>query len=173
VDCQICGDSLQAGSLKSHSKTQHDFYHLLVLSRDIVVECPAIVYHAIVSTDMGCYFWPVANCIGGASMRWNLRRRFLEHHPQDLVVCPSKGSAPLPRCTRCGMQTAVGALMRNHQKTKLCKERWRQRVQHETAATARLSLETRFFAYGEELQRSKYSNIWANYCRMMTMIPRP
>jgi hypothetical protein len=50
------------------------------------------------------------------------------------------------------MQTAAGALMRNHQKAKLCKESWRQRVQHETAATARLSLETRFFAYGEQLQ---------------------
>ncbi len=26
VDCQICGDSLQAGSLKSHLETQHDVY---------------------------------------------------------------------------------------------------------------------------------------------------
>jgi hypothetical protein len=51
------------------------------------------------------------------------------------------------------MQMAAGALLRNHQKTELCKERWRQQVQHETAATARLSLETWFFAYGEELQR--------------------
>jgi hypothetical protein len=51
------------------------------------------------------------------------------------------------------MQTAAGALMRNHQKTELCKERWCQRVQHETTATAQLSFEMRFFAYGEELQR--------------------
>jgi hypothetical protein len=43
--------------------------------------------------------------------------------------------------------------LRNHQKTELYKERWRQQVQHETAVTARLSLKTRFFAYGEELQR--------------------
>jgi hypothetical protein len=153
VDCQICGDSLQAGFLKSHLETQHDIYCLFVLSQDIIIEHPAIVYHAIVSTDTGHYFCPVANCIGGASTRWNLRRHFLERHPQDLVVCPSEGSAPLLRCTRCGMQTAAGALMRNHQKTKLCKERWCQRVQHETAATARLSLEMRFFAYGKELQQ--------------------
>jgi hypothetical protein len=53
------------------------------------------------------------------------------------------------------MQTAAGALMGNHQKTELCKERWCQRVQHETAATARLSLKTRFFVYGEELQHVK------------------
>jgi hypothetical protein len=50
------------------------------------------------------------------------------------------------------MQTAAGALMRNHQKTELCEERWHQRVQHETATIARLSLEIWFFAYGEELQ---------------------
>jgi hypothetical protein len=101
VDCQICGDSLQAGSLKSHLETQHDIYCSFVLSRDIVIERPAIVYHAIVSTDTGRYFCPVANCVGGASTRWNLRRHFLERHPQDLVVCPSEGSAPLLRCTRC------------------------------------------------------------------------
>jgi hypothetical protein len=64
----------------------------------------------------------------------------LEHHPLDLVVCPSEGSAPLQRYTRCGMQTATGALLHNHQETKLCMERW----QHETAAAAQLPLETRF-----------------------------
>jgi hypothetical protein len=51
------------------------------------------------------------------------------------------------------MQTASGALLRNHQKTALCIERWHQQVQHETAAAARQSLQTRFFAYGEELER--------------------
>jgi hypothetical protein len=50
------------------------------------------------------------------------------------------------------MQMAAGALLRNHQKTKLCEERWCQQVQHETTVTAQLSLKMRFFAYGEELQ---------------------
>jgi hypothetical protein len=77
----------------------------------------------------------------------------MDRHPQDLVICPSEGTAPLPRCTRCGMQTAASALMRKHQETKLCKERWRQQVQHETVVATQLSLETRFFAYGEELER--------------------
>jgi hypothetical protein len=76
----------------------------------------------------------------------------MDCHTQDLVVCLSEGTTPLPRCTRCEMQTAVGTLMRKHQETKLCRERWRQQVQHETAAATRLSLETRFFAYGEELE---------------------
>jgi hypothetical protein len=51
------------------------------------------------------------------------------------------------------MQMAAGALMHDHQETKLCRERWCQQVQHETAAATRLSLETWFFEYGEELER--------------------
>ncbi len=87
-------------------------------------------------TNTGCYFYPVANCVFGASMQWNLCQHFLEGHPLDLVVCPSEESTPLPRITRCGMQMAAEALLHNHQKTKLCMERWGQRMQHETAATA-------------------------------------
>jgi hypothetical protein len=48
---------------------------------------------------------------------------------------------------------APGALLRNHQVTELCRERYKQLVQHETAATARLALNTRFYAYREELER--------------------
>ncbi len=150
--CQICSASLQAGSLMSHLETQHDVYPLFVLSRDIVIERPAVVYRAIASTETGCYFCPVANCVVGASIGWNLRRHFMDCHPQDLVVCASEGTAPLPRCTRCGMQSAAGTLMCKHQETELFRERWRQQVQHETAVAARLSLETRFFEYGEELE---------------------
>jgi hypothetical protein len=51
------------------------------------------------------------------------------------------------------MQTAPGALLRNHQATELCRERYKQLVQHETAATAQLALNTRFYTYGEELER--------------------
>ncbi len=51
------------------------------------------------------------------------------------------------------MQTAPGALLRNHQGTALCRERYEQLVQHENAATARLALNTQFYTYGEELDR--------------------
>ena len=43
--------------------------------------------------------------------------------------------------------------MRNHQTTVLCIKRWEQQVQHKIAATARQSLQTHFYAYGEELER--------------------
>jgi hypothetical protein len=151
VDCQICGVSLQA-SLGGHLKTQHDVHCLFSLNRNIIVNHPVIVHHAIASTNTGCYFCLVVNCVGGVSTWWNLRHHFLEYYPPDLVICPSEGSAPLLKCTRCGMQMAAGALLHNHQKTELCMERWRQQVQHETAAAAQLSLEMRFFGYREELE---------------------
>ncbi len=105
VVCQICSASLLAGSLASHLETQHDIYCSFVLSRDIIVECPAVVYCAITLTETGCYFCPVANCVGGTSAQWNLCRHVMDCHPQDCVVCPSEGTAPLQRCTRC--QTPV------------------------------------------------------------------
>ena len=43
--------------------------------------------------------------------------------------------------------------MRNHQATELCRERYKQLVQHETATTARLALNTRFYTYEEVLER--------------------
>jgi hypothetical protein len=56
--------------------------------------------------------------------KWrNLPWQFLERHPRDLVVCPSEGSAPLPKCTRmrCVMQTAsTGGLLRNQPKRLRC-----------------------------------------------------
>jgi hypothetical protein len=94
VVCQICSASLQAGSLASHLETQHDIYCSFVLGRDIATERPAVVYPAITLIETGCYFCPVANCVGDASTRWNLRRHFMDHHPQDLVFCQSEGTAP-------------------------------------------------------------------------------
>ena len=61
VDCQICGVSLQAGSLQGHLETQHDVYWSFVRNRDIVKERPTVVYRAITSPLTGCYFCPVAN----------------------------------------------------------------------------------------------------------------
>jgi hypothetical protein len=117
VDCRICCVSVQAGSFQGHLEMRHDVYRSIVLNRDIVKERLAVVYRAITLPLTDRYFCPVANCVGKASTWWNLCRHFLEHHPQDLVVCPSEGAAPFPKCLRCGMQTAPGALMHKHQET--------------------------------------------------------
>ncbi len=86
VNFEICGTSLVAGSYQSHSESQHNIFFSTVLQRDIVVDCPPVVYHAITSLGSGTHFCPVLHCVGKASTKWALRRNFLYRHPQDLVV---------------------------------------------------------------------------------------
>jgi hypothetical protein len=117
VVCEICSASLTAGSYQSHLKSQHDVFRSVVLQQDIVVEHPAMVYRAIKLLAVGKYFCPVPHCVGNSSTKWNLRRHFLDPHPQDFVVIPSKGTVPYPKCKRCGMQTKPGTLLGWHQQT--------------------------------------------------------
>ena len=51
------------------------------------------------------------------------------------------------------MQTEIGALNRGHRHTRLCREGWVQRKQHEAAEAARVALRKTFTAYGEDLER--------------------
>jgi hypothetical protein len=98
VDCEICGASLAAGSLRSHLEIQHDIIRSFVINRDIVVARPAVVYRATKLLSTGIYFCPVPQCGGQAGTRYNLRQHFLLQHPQDLVCIPVEGSLPLPKC---------------------------------------------------------------------------
>ena len=153
VDCEICGASLAAGSYHGHLETQHNLFGLMVLQREIVVNRPPVIYCAIKSIAAGMYFCPVPHCVGEASTKWNLRRHFLDRHPRDLVVIPSKGSVPLLRCERCGMQTEVGALYGRHQRIRLCQERWEWKMQHEAAEAAKVALAQSFTVYGDNFER--------------------
>jgi hypothetical protein len=153
VDCEICGTSLAAGSYQSHLESQHAVFCSMVIQRDIVVDRPPVVYRAIKLLGAGTYFCPVPHCIGEASTKWALRWHFLFHHPQDLVVLPSEGTVPFPRCERCGMQAQVGALYGKHQCTRLCCEGWERKKQHKAAEAARIALARTFTAYGEDLER--------------------
>ncbi len=145
VDCEICGASLAAGSHQSHLKLQHEVFSSMIFQRDIVVDCPPVEYRAIELLGAGTYFCPVPHCIGKASTKWALRWHFLFRHPQDLVVLPSEGTVPYPRCKRCGMQTKGGALYEKHQRTQFCKGGER-RKQHEAAEAARIALARTFTA---------------------------
>ncbi len=114
VNCKICSASLAAGSYQSHLESQHNTFWSFVLQQDIVIDCPAVIYRAIKSIAMDTYPCPVPNCVGEASTRWALRRHFVDRHPQGLVVILSKGSIPLLKCERCGMQMEVGAIYGRH-----------------------------------------------------------
>ncbi len=112
-----------------------------------------VIYHAIELTAVGKYICPVLCCSGKESTKWNFRRHFLDQHPRDLVYLPSKGTVPLPRCERCGVQTERGALYGWHQHTQLCQNGWDKKVQHEATETARVTLAQSFTAYVDELER--------------------
>ncbi len=112
----------------------------MVLQREIVVNRLPVIYRAIESIAVGKYICPVPCCAGNARTKWSLRRHFNDCPPQDLIVIPSKGTVPLPKCKRCGMQTEHAALYRWHQCTQLCQDEWDRKVQHEVAETTRIPL---------------------------------
>ncbi len=58
VDCDICGERLQASSLQSHLEMQHDVYRSFVLNRDLTAEEPTKFY-ARIHTATGEYDCPV------------------------------------------------------------------------------------------------------------------
>jgi hypothetical protein len=158
VDCEVCGASLAAESLRSHLETQHDIFRSFVLNRDIVVAQPPEVYRATESPATGLYFCPVAQCGGRSGTRFNLCRHFLMQHPQDLVCFLIEGSQPLPKCERCGLQTPVADLNGGHHRTELCQRGWERKQQHAAAARSQEALERSFTAYGEELKRVEVFN---------------
>jgi predicted RNA-binding protein len=43
VDCEIWG----AGSYPSHLESKHNVFQSMVLQREIMVDCPHVIYHAI------------------------------------------------------------------------------------------------------------------------------
>jgi hypothetical protein len=76
VECDICGASLAAGSLRSHLETQHDTYRPFVLNQELTVEREAVVYQANADAT-GTYFCPVPACVGVACSKAVLRSHFL------------------------------------------------------------------------------------------------
>ncbi|KAL3769483.1 hypothetical protein ACHAWU_008892 [Discostella pseudostelligera] len=73
VECNICGQSMQAASLQHHLETQHDVYRSFVLNRDLEGERPPATFHADEDTETGLlYCCPVPSCCGGAHTRFTL-----------------------------------------------------------------------------------------------------
>jgi hypothetical protein len=106
----------------------------MVVQQEIVVDCPPVIYHAIKLIDEAKYSCPVPHCAGNVSTQWSLRWHFQDCHPQDLVVIPSKGTVPLPKCKRCGMQTEHGT------RAQLCQDGWDRKIKHEVAEAAGVAL---------------------------------
>jgi hypothetical protein len=132
---------------------QHDIYWSFVLNQDIVPDQDAVVYRATESLTTGIYSCPVPQCGGASGTRFNVRRHFLMQHPQNLVCITIKGSQPLPRCKRCGLQTPVEDLSRGHHRTALCQREQERKGEYEAAVHSQQALGQLFTAYGEELEQ--------------------
>ncbi len=76
VECDICGVSLAAGSLRSHLEMKYDTYRSFVLNQELTGEREPFVYQA--TTDAtGTYFCPVPAWVGVVGSRIALRSHFL------------------------------------------------------------------------------------------------
>jgi hypothetical protein len=153
VDCEVCGISLAAKSLQNHLETQHGIFQSFVLNRNLAPEQAAVVYRAIERPAISIYLCPVPQFGGHSGTRFNLRRHFLMPHPQNRVCIPMKGSHPLPKCARCGLQTPVEDLSRGHYRTALCQRGWERKCLHEAAVRSQRALKRTFCANGEDLER--------------------
>jgi hypothetical protein len=158
VVCNVCGISLAAESLQSHSEDQHDIYLSFVLDRDLVPEQAAVVYHATELPATGFYSCPVPRCGSKSGTRSNLCWHFLMRHPQGLVCILIEGSQPLPQCTRYGLQKPVEDLNQGHHRTGLCQREWEKKCQHAVAVHSQKALNHTFTAHGEELTRVEVFN---------------
>lgn len=69
------------------------------------------------------------------------------------MCCPVEGSAPLPKCARCGLQITYAAMNGNHYETAMCRDGVARKEQHAAAERAHLSLRRTFTAYDEDLER--------------------
>ena len=157
VDCDICGQSLQAASLPSHLEMEHDMYRSKVIEQDLLIEWEALVYEAHQPIDAAL---PGPRMCGfGATIKWNLCRHFCLQHPLDFVYIIGEGC--YPKCRRCGIQ--VSPLVSNHEGTKSYQEGYKCRVQHEAAVDTVQALGHEFQAYGETLERGRCLNTW-NVC---------
>jgi hypothetical protein len=124
-----------------------------VLNWDLVPERAAVVYCATELPATGIYLCPVPQCGGHSGTRFNLCQHYLMRHPQDLVCIPIKGSLPLPKCARCGLQLPVEDLSRGHHCTGLCQRGWERKCQHEAAVRSKRAFEHTFSVNREELER--------------------
>ena len=167
VQCDHCEKSLSASSLRSHLESQHDVYQSRSVLRELMEERAPRTYHAERSMD-GHWQCPVPGCCGGVAASisekkqpWQMRKHFIDRHPNELVVCIGEGDSatPYPRCPECRMQTNPVVLnsiprYRRHLNTDNCKNLVASGAQRASALKAAAAVErTREFTiYDDRLE---------------------
>ena len=82
-------------------------------------------------------------------MKYGMRQHFRFLHSQNLVDEPGEGC--YPKCGRCGVQ--VNPTATGHQATQSCKVMHAARLQRKAVSDSTVSMDAKFYAYGEELER--------------------
>ena len=148
VQCDTCGKDLSAASLGDHLESQHDIYQSKVINKSLVIDGPPRTFNCEPNVA-GCFHCPVPGCVGEATTKWNMRRHFVDRHPNDFVSLPGEGA--YSKCELCGMQTSPFAAA--HEQSNLCKQGAARKTQRDAAQESELALREVFQAYGEELER--------------------
>jgi hypothetical protein len=86
ANCDLCGKTMAAGSMRSHLETQHDTFRSFVLVDGDEEESEGCTFEARRDIAAGRWPCPVPSCLGGGRDPYDLRRHFRSRHPRDLVA---------------------------------------------------------------------------------------
>ena len=152
VECSECGVELAASSLQHHRRTIHG---LLMDTADDNVDHPghqAQRYRVSFPKSSQKIRCPVDGCPGTATTPYNLRRHFAHRHPTDTLTILEEGSAPLPKCERCGMHVTYLSLNTSHYNSTVCWAGAAHERQRCTIQDARHAREVVFMVHGTQLE---------------------
>jgi hypothetical protein len=147
VQCQQCGTSMAASSMRRHLADQHEIYQEVVVAEELLVAGAVVTYPATAKFG-GKIDCPVPSCAGVLTSGWILRQHFSDPHPLDRVLISKEGY--FPRCERCAMQ--VNLAYPRHIRTKECQVGVEWKIQRESAVRSALALRCQFTIHGDVLE---------------------
>jgi hypothetical protein len=147
VQCQQCGKSMTASSLRRHLADQHEIYQEVVMPEELLEARVAVTY--LVTAELeGRIACPVPGCAGVLTSGWMLQRHFRDLHPLNRIMISKEGY--FPRCERCAMQ--VNPAYPRHIRTKECQLGVERKIQCEAAVRSALALRRQITIHGDVLE---------------------
>ena len=109
---------MQAGSVPTHLHIVHG----VQVCQPITPPLPPQTYTLSIPRLGGKVPCPVDGCTASMSTPLEMRKHFFWRHPRDTVCIEEEGSAPLPKCEFCGLQTTYSSLNGSHYTSRTCAE---------------------------------------------------
>ena len=159
VVCNECGKTMKASSLTNHLEGVQGIYRSKVINKDLIVEDREPVDY-VAETFTNGYCCPVEGCDYELNSRstvtlYSLRRHFgYQHLPDNICILYE---ATYPRSNLCNMQVSARTInSEQHRNSKTCKEGDRRKLQRKAYRRSALSLDKKFTAYRQELERVEF-----------------